>query len=37
MAISGTTMAVGFCTYLANIILTMTASPGADPDRPVQS
>ena len=27
MAISGTTMAIGFCTYLANIILTMTSSP----------
>lgn len=26
MAISGTTMAVGFCTYLANVILTVTAS-----------
>lgn len=25
MAISGTTMAIGFCTYLANVILTVTA------------
>lgn len=30
MAISGTTMAVGFFTYLANIVLTMTASPDID-------
>jgi cbb3-type cytochrome oxidase subunit 1 len=27
MAISGTAMAIGFCTYLANVILTMTMSP----------
>jgi cbb3-type cytochrome oxidase subunit 1 len=27
MAISGTTMAVGFCTYLANVILTITSTP----------
>ncbi len=27
VAISGTTMAVGFCTYLANVILTITNSP----------
>lgn len=26
MAISGTTMLVGFCTYLANVLLTVTAS-----------
>lgn len=25
MAVSGTTMAIGFCTYLANVILTITA------------
>ena len=30
MAISGTIMAVGFCTYLANVVLTMTASPDKD-------
>jgi cytochrome c oxidase cbb3-type subunit 1 len=27
MAISGSTMLVGFCTYLANVFLTITASP----------
>jgi cbb3-type cytochrome oxidase subunit 1 len=26
MAISGTTMAIGFCTYLANVVLTVMAS-----------
>ena len=26
MAISGTTMAIGFCTYLANVVLTITSS-----------
>ena len=25
MALSGTTMAIGFCTYLANVILTITS------------
>lgn len=28
MAVSGTTMAVGFCTYLANIVLTVVKQPG---------
>lgn len=27
MAISGTTMLVGFCTYLANVLLTVIATP----------
>lgn len=36
MAISGTAMAVGFCTYLANIVLTMTMSPDADTNKLVQ-
>jgi cbb3-type cytochrome oxidase subunit 1 len=26
MALSGTTMAIGFCTYLANVILTIKSS-----------
>ena len=30
MAISGSTMLVGFCTYLANVLLTITASSKAD-------
>jgi cbb3-type cytochrome oxidase subunit 1 len=37
MAISGTTMAVGFCIYLVNIILTMTASPDDDANQPVEN
>lgn len=36
MAISGTAMAVGFCTYLANIVLTMTMSPDADTNQPIK-
>ena len=35
MAISGTTMAVGFCIYLANIVLTMTTSHDDDTNQPV--
>ncbi len=27
MAVSGTTMAIGFCTYFANVALTMRSSP----------
>jgi len=27
MAVSGTTMAIGFCTYFANVVLSVTASP----------
>jgi len=30
MAISGTTMAIGFCTFLANVILTVTSSTNHD-------
>ena len=37
MAISGTTMAIGFCTYLANVVLTMTVSPGDDNTKPVRN
>ena len=30
MAISGTTMAVGFCTFLANIVMTIISSPSLE-------
>ena len=33
MAVSGSAMAVGFCTYLANIFLTMTPSANNDSDQ----
>ena len=37
MSISGTIMAIGFCTYLANIILTITASSNADTEQPARN
>lgn len=30
MALSGTTMAIGFCTFFANVILTVTAKPSIE-------
>lgn len=30
MAVSGTTMLIGFCTYLANVLLTVTSSSEKD-------
>jgi cytochrome c oxidase cbb3-type subunit 1 len=37
MAISGTVMAIGFCTYLANVVLTITASSSGDEIAPLQN
>ena len=33
MAVSGTTMAIGFCTFLANVFLTMTRSTNQETSR----
>jgi cbb3-type cytochrome oxidase subunit 1 len=30
MALSGSTMAIGFCVYLANIVMTITAAPDGE-------